>query len=439
MLRKYKTIKHGVKLPGHKELSADAPIEVCPIPEYVTIPLWQHAGSPAKVCVVVGQTVLAGEKIADADGRISAPVHSSVSGIVTQIGTCRLAGGKESPSVTIKNDGTNRLATLSCIESVTDASPEQLINRIDQAGVVGLGGAAFPSKIKLLLPTDKKVDTLLINGAECEPYLTADYRLMVERPMEIVQGISALLFILGANRAVIGIETHSLSAITALRAAVAKDPRISIMPLAVKYPQGAEKMLIHAALKRTVPSGGLPVDVGVIVHNVGTVCAISDAIFRGRPLIERVVTVSGEAIARPANLLVRIGTPVSVLIDACGGVNKSDVAVICGGPMMGVAIDSLEIPVVKGTSGIVVIRYDAKISTSEAPVCINCGRCFNACPLGLTPSLLSESGAQDKPDDAINMCALDCCQCGACSVVCPAHRNNTDNIKKLKARILAKR
>jgi electron transport complex protein RnfC len=275
------------------------------------------------------------------------------------------------------------------------------------------------------------VDTLLINGAECEPYLTVDYRIMVEYAEDVVKGIRILLRVLGLSRAIIGIENHSDKAISSLQKALGNNQTISVLPLKVKYPQGAEKMFIKAALGRIVPSGGLPADVGVIVHNIGTALAVYQAICLGKPLYERIVTVSGEAITRPQNFLTPIGTPIGNLIAACGGITVKKALVIIGGPMTGTAVSGLDYPVVKGTSGIVVLPDKNKVKDGDS-VCINCGRCFNACPMRLRPSELSDLSGPEMIDQAKDLNVLDCCNCGACSVVCPARRQNSEIIKSLK-------
>jgi electron transport complex protein RnfC len=432
MFKKMFTFKGGVKLPGKKHLSRESPIESMPLPKRVVVPLWQHAGSAAKACVTIGQRVRAGQPIGLPGGVVSAPVHASISGVVVEIIETALAGGTVSRAIVIQGSGEDDRLDLPPIDKWESADPASLLGRIDAAGVVGLGGAAFPSKVKLSPPPGKTVDTLLINGAECEPYLTADYRLMVERADEVVVGIGILLRVLGVSKAVIGIEAHAALAIKAMREAASSNPFIAIRPLKVKYPQGAEKMLIKALVNREVPSGGLPVDVGVIVHNIGTTLAVYQAICLGRTLIERVVTVSGEAIAQPKNLLTRIGTPVADLIDACGGATLGEVMVIAGGPMMGCALSRLDIPVVKGTSGIIVLPQH-KETPPEDMVCIKCGRCYSVCPLGLSPSELADCAERGLLDEARRLGVLDCCNCGACSAICPGRRKNSEIIRRLKA------
>jgi Na+-translocating ferredoxin:NAD+ oxidoreductase subunit C len=432
------TFKGGKVLPGKKHFSRDAAIEIPPLPGTVVIPLWQHAGSPAQACVAPGRRVRTGERIGKPDGALSAAVHASISGTVTAIGEISLPGGKRSPAVVIESDGRDEHAYLAPLPDGIDSAPSVLLDRIDEAGIVGLGGAAFPAKVKLSPPRGKKADVLLINGAECEPYLTADYRLMVERAPEVVAGIRILLRVLGISRAIIGVERHSGPAIKMLEKAIGNEPAISLRSLQVKYPQGAEKILIKSILGREVPSGGLPIDVGAIVHNIGTAEAIYKAVVLGQPLIERVITVSGEAIPHPKNVLTRIGTPIGHLLDLCGGFSGEKAVLIAGGPMMGMPLESTDIPVFKGLSGVLALPRRSTNDPKEI-VCINCGRCFAACPFGLNPAELSELGDQGFINEAMRLGVTDCCNCGLCTTMCPGGRNNAENIKALKEAVLQRK
>jgi electron transport complex protein RnfC len=425
------TFKGGKVLPGNKHLSCDATIEIPPLPGTAVIPLWQHAGLPAQACVAVGRQVRTGERIGKPDGAVSAAVHASISGTVTAITEIVLPGGKRSPAVVIESDGRDERAYLPPLPDWIDAAPSVLLDRIDEAGIVGLGGAAFPAKVKLSPPQGKKADVLLINGAECEPYLTADYRLMIERASEAVAGIRILLRVLGISRAIIGVERHSGPAIAMLEKAIGNEAAISLHPLQVKYPQGAEKLLIKSILNREVPSGGLPIDAGAIVHNIGTAEAIYKAVVLGQSLIERVVTVSGEAIAHPKNLLARIGMPIGHLLDLCGGFSSEKAVLIAGGPMMGLSLESTDIPVFKGLSGVLALPRRTTTDPKEI-VCINCGRCYAVCPLGLNPAELSELGDQGFINEAMRLGVTDCCSCGLCTTICPGGRKNAENIKALK-------
>jgi electron transport complex protein RnfC len=432
------SFKGGVTLPGKKHLSRDSAIEAPPLPAYVIIPLWQHAGSSATACVETGQRVKTGERIGTPGSAVSAPVHASISGAVTEIRDIDLPGGKKSRAIVIENDGRDERAFLAPIAAWENAAVKDLLARIDDAGIVGLGGAAFPAKVKLSLPPGKKADILLINGAECEPYLTADYRLMIERAPEVITGIRILLRVLGIGRAIIGVERHNAPGIQALEKAIGSDKTISLRSLKVKYPQGAEKILIKTMLGREVPSGGLPIDAGAIVHNIGTAEAVCKAVVLGQPLIERVVTVSGEAIAHPKNLLARIGTPIGRLIEQCGGITQEKVTLIAGGPMMGLPLESLDLPVTKGLCGVLALPQRTMPDPKEI-VCINCGRCFTGCPLGLNPSELSELGDHGLIDEAVRQGVTDCCHCGLCTVMCPGGRKNTEIIKRLKETALQRK
>jgi Na+-translocating ferredoxin:NAD+ oxidoreductase subunit C len=434
MFKRIPTFRGGIKLPGKKELSKNEAIEQAPAPKVAIIPLLQHAGAAALPRVAVGQRVMRGERIGEKCGAVSSPVHSSISGTVIAIKEIALPGENKSQAIFIENDHQDTTVFLDPIE-FDNAEPSRLLGRIDEAGIVGLGGAAFPARIKLTVPSGKNVDCLLVNGNECEPYLTVDFRLMVERAAEVARGVRVLLRVLNISRAIVGIEQHSRPAIEAMKEALASEAAISVLPLKVKYPQGAERMFIKAALGRMVPSGGLPSDVGVIVQNVGTALAVYEAVCKGRPLVDRVVTVSGEAIARPKNLLVRIGTPIGDLINACGGITMEKATVIMGGPMTGTAVGSLDFPVIKGTSGIVVLPHENQVIAGDV-VCIRCGRCFNACPQGLKPFDMAELDGPGLIDEAKKLNVLDCCACGVCSVVCPAGRHNSGIIRKLKASVM---
>jgi electron transport complex protein RnfC len=421
----------GFRLPHRKELSRDAALENMPHPAIAVVPLRQHAGAPANPSVEIGQLVQIGERIGVAADGISAHVHAPVSGKVIELREQTCAGGKSSLCVVIENDGGNSEAYMPPLDALATA-PELLLRRIEDAGIVGLGGATFPSRVKLEVPEGKRGDTLLVNGVECEPYLTADGRLMQERGPVIVRGIQIVLRLLNVDRAIIGIEDHNRQAILAMRDAAAGCPQIAIQAMKTKYPQGQEKMLIRAATDRTVALGCLPIDVGVIVHNVGTIHAIDEAITLGKPLIERVVTVSGEAIAGPKNLLVRIGTPVRELLAYCGGCTTSEVAVFAGGPMMGAALQSLDVPIEKGISGIIAVPAHAVKKGARYP-CIRCGACSRSCPMQLSPSLVADHAESGNMEEAKAAGVLACCNCGLCSLVCPSNRSNAETIWRYRS------
>ena len=383
------TFKGGIHPPDKKELSKGRAISNTKPPKRVVIPLAQHIGAPCKLSVIVGQEVKKGEVIGTPEGFVSAPVHSSISGKVIAIGEFPNAMGRMVMSVVIENDGKEEWTSLKDNPDYMKLPPEELRAKVKDAGIVGMGGAAFPAHVKLSPPKEKAVDVVILNGAECEPYLTADYRLMIERPQDVVEGLKVLMKILGVNKGFIGIENNKPDAVEAMKKAASGESNIQVCPLEVKYPQGAEKMLIKAAVDREVPARGLPMDVGVVVHNIGTATAIYEAARYGKPLIERVVTVTGEGIKEPKNLMVKIGTLVSDLIEECGGFKSEAAKVVSGGPMMGFALYSLDVPVTKGTSGILVLPEEGVVHAEDFGPCIRCGRCIDICPMGLMPSMLS--------------------------------------------------
>ncbi len=378
----------------------------------------QHAGAPAQPLVEVGEKVLAGQKVGEVEARITAPVHSPVSGTVSAIDSCPCAseGVRRGGRITIKVDENQTAAPSSSVEEVT---PDSIRDAVHEAGIVGLGGAGFPARVKLSPPPDRKVDTVIINGCECESYLTADHRVMLEESESVVDGALLVAQAVGAQTIVVGIEENKPDAIAAMKRAA--DGRMSVVALKTKYPQGAEKMLIQVLTGRTYPVGKLPSDAGCAVQNVQTAAAIHAAVRRGTPLIERVMTVTG-AVKNPKNLRVRIGTSVQSLIDQCGGFSRTPGKVIMGGPLTGVALPTTDVPVVKGTSGIVVLAAEeVSEASAEIPPCIRCGRCVRACPTFLVPSQLGLL-AQNKMEDiaAERYHLFGCIECGSCAFVCPA-------------------
>ncbi len=432
---------HGVHPQHHKEQSADLPIQRVPfVPRYV-MPLGQHIGAPAKPVVVVGQRVHRGELIAEAGGFISTALHSPVTGTVRDIGPHRYIDGNFKPAIEIEADpyATQQLPPQPPIDWQA-LTTEQFIEQVQQAGIVGMGGAAFPSHVKYAIPEGQQIENLLINGAECEPYLTTDHRLMVERPEAVIRGTEIVRQKLGAKRATIGVEKNKPDAIATLRQHIGELP-IEVLGLEVKYPQGAEKMLIKAAYNREVPAGALPRDIGVAVNNVGTVVAIADYFDSGMPLIERVVTVAGPGVAEPANLIVPLGTPIREVLRFCGGLKESTREVIMGGPMMGMPIADLDAPILKGSSGILAFTASETGRPREYP-CIRCGRCLEACPYFLNPSRLAKLGkarrfAQMRDDYHL----MDCVECGACTYACPSAipivqhiRTAKDDLRQQKVR-----
>jgi electron transport complex protein RnfC len=414
------TFSGGVHPPDKKELSKSSLLSETKPPKIVVIPLSQHIGAPCKALVSIGQEVKKGEIIGEAGGFVSAPVHSSVSGKVTAIGEFPNAMGRTVLSVVIEND----------------LKDEWTRDKIKAAGIVGMGGAAFPTAVKLSPPKEKPIDTVMINGAECEPYLTADYRMMLEKPQEIVEGLKILMKILGVEKGYIGIENNKPDAVQKMKEAVSGETGLEVVALEVKYPQGAEKMLIKAIVGREVPPPpGLPMDVGVVVQNVGTAIAIYEAARFGKPLIERVVTVTGEGISEPKNLMVRIGTQISQLIEECGGFKGNVGKVISGGPMMGFAVYSLDVPVTKGTSGILVLPEEKIVHADDFGPCIRCGRCIDACPMYLVPSMISVYSEKGFFEDAKDYGLFDCFECGTCAYVCPSKRPIVQLVRLAKSMV----
>lgn len=386
------------------------------------MPLGQSLGAPAEPCVRIGDAVLVGQRIGDASGFVSVPVHAPISGKVAAVGRFPHPLGSERPAIVIEGDGADRRHESVRPPGDPDSlSPEDIRRAVRDAGVVGLGGAAFPTHVKLSPPESKPIDLAVLNGAECEPWLTADHRLMLERPAEIVKGLLLIMRALGCRKGIVGIEANKMDAVQAMRGAAPAGADIEVVPLEVKYPQGAEKQLIDALTGRRVPSGGLPMDVGVVVQNVGTAFAVYEACHLGMPLVRRVVTVAGTPLARPANYLARIGTLVSSLVEQSGGATGEVAKVISGGPMMGVAQATLDVPVVKGMSGVLLLAPD-EIDWRAPDPCLRCGNCVETCPMKLVPTLLEKLVAAGKTDDAVAAGLQDCMECGSCGFVCPSRR-----------------
>jgi Na+-translocating ferredoxin:NAD+ oxidoreductase subunit C len=427
------TFKGGVHPPDCKELSMDRAIRNAKAPKRVVILMSQHIGAPCKPVVEIGQNVKMGELLGAPEGFVSAPVHSSVSGRVISVGNYLSATGRYSQAVVIENDFLDEWAPLNERQDYQSLLIDQLKHMVKDAGIVGMGGAAFPTHVKLSPPKEKPIDTLIINGVECEPYLTADYRLMLQNPREIIEGSKIIMKILDVKKAIIGIENNKPEAIKVMTEAAASEPEIKVVGLEVRYPQGAEKMLIKSAIDRKVPPRGLPMDIGVVVQNVGTAVAIYEAVRFGRPLIERVVTVSGEAINYPANLMVRIGTPLTDIIEECGNFKTIVSKVIVGGPMMGFSISDMDIPVTKGISGILAMPATGLVHVDEFSNCIRCGRCIEACPMGLTPSMLSVTSERGFYEMGKEFGLFDCFECGSCTYVCPSKRPIVQFIRLAKS------
>ncbi len=438
-VKTHATFSGGVHPAGNKELTAHKPTVAAAVPKRVVIPLSQHIGAPSKPLVVIGQEVKKGEKIGESGGFVSAPVHASVSGKVAAIGSFPHVLGMDVTSVVIESDGKDEW--VSGIRETPDhgvLSPDELKKMVQEAGIVGMGGATFPTHVKLSPPKEKPVDVVILNGAECEPYLTSDHRLMLEKPKEIIEGLKILMKILNVKKGYVGIEANKPDAVESMKKAAAGSPEIQVWPVMVKYPQGAEKMLIKAIAGRTVPAGGLPMDIGVVVQNVGTAAAIYDAVRYGRPLIERYVTVTGRGVKDPKNFLARIGTPFSQLIEEAGGMTEAAAKVISGGPMMGMSQYRLDVPVIKGTSGITVLPRNEVTVKSYGP-CIRCGRCIDACPMKLQPSLIGIYIEKGHYEDAKDYNLMDCFECGSCTFVCPANRPMVQWVKRAKKELAKKK
>jgi electron transport complex protein RnfC len=405
------------------------------LPQRVVIPLSQHAGAPAKPVVQVGQEVKVGTLLGEPGGFVSAAVHSSVSGKVAALGEFLLPTGRLSQCVVVEADGRDEWEALQETPNYLDLPPDELKARIRAAGIVGMGGAAFPTAVKLSPPKEKPIDVVILNGAECEPYLTADHRLMVERPREVLEGLRIIMKVLGVRKGFVGIEANKPDALQAMEQVAREHPDVQVCALQVKYPQGAEKMLIKALTGREVPPRGLPMDVGAVVQNVGTALAIYEAVHLGRPLVQRVVTVTGEGIKEPSNLLVRIGTLVKDVLQDCGGLKEEAVKVLAGGPMMGFALGSLEVPVMKGTSGLLVMSQAEVVHTESFLPCIRCGRCVDICPMGLMPSILSVLAEKGRYEEAKEYNLFDCFECGSCAFVCPSRRPIVQLVRLAKSQV----
>lgn len=412
-----RTFPHGIHPPEDKGSTAELQLESLPPLEKLYIPLHQHFGKPAEPLVKKGDEVFLGQKIGEAVSLFSASVHASVSGKVLSVDGHYHPLGTPVLTIVIANDGEDRIfPDLGGTEDPFSLDPGQIRQKVKEAGIVGLGGAAFPTAVKISPPKDKPIDTVIINGCECEPLLTADYRLMMEYPDDILNGAQIVKIATGADKVFVGIEDNKKKAFDLLKEKTAQTS-IEVILVKTKYPQGAEKNLIYALLGREVPKGGLPFDVGVVVQNVGTAKAIWDAVKDGKPLYERALTVSGNGIKDPKNLIARIGTPFQDAIDFCGGLDDGVNTVIMGGPMMGLSQWSLDVPIVKGTSGI--LAWSAPKPAQEFP-CIRCGRCIEHCPMGLAPTQLMKYVKYDQLSNAEAWGILDCVECGSCQYSCPA-------------------
>lgn len=433
------SFKGGIHPPHSKKTTEHKQLENAIMPKVVYIPLSQHIGAPASALVVPGDRVKVGQKIGAMSGFVSANVHSSVSGIVKEIGIKSVPGGQKASVIIIENDMTDEVYDdIKPYSTLENLSKEDIMNAIKEAGIVGMGGATFPTHVKLSPPKEKPIDVIILNGAECEPYLTADHRLMLEQPEGIIYGLQAMMKLLDVKQGYIGIENNKPDCIAKMQELVSNFQNIKVVGLKTKYPQGAEKQLIFACTSREVPSGGLPMDVGAVVTNVATSSQIGKTLKTGMPLIERICTVTGGAIKDPKNLVIKMGTLYSELIEQCGGFTQEPGKVISGGPMMGIAQVTTDVAAVKGSSGILCLTKE-DIKELEPSNCIRCGQCISTCPASIQPMNISAFSMLYNYDRAEEFRALDCIECGSCSFVCPAKRPLLQSIRVAKQEILAKR
>ncbi|HAQ61465.1 TPA: electron transport complex subunit RsxC [Candidatus Delongbacteria bacterium] len=428
------TFSGGYHPPDGKSFSEKMPIEKMPSPKIAAIHLHQ-GGRPSKAIVAVGDEVKVGQPLSEADGFMSVPVHASISGKVKAIAKITDAAGNKTDAVIIESDGKGEMyGGVGEKVDYSQLTADEIRNKIAAAGVVGMGGARFPTHVKLSPPAEKKINYIILNGVECEPYLTADDRLMQESPETIIEGLKLIMKVVNAENGIIGIEKNKPESIKIMKDKTASMQNIKVIDLEVKYPQGGEKQLIVASIGKEVPSGGLPMDVGVVVSNVGTANAVYEAVALNKPFYERIVSVTGESITNPKNLLAKIGTPTSELIEYCGGVKEDVYKVVNGGPMMGAAMYSMEAPVHKGTSGILCLSKENAAVYEEQP-CISCGKCVSVCPLKLVPTEIQMNVQYKRFEQAEKLGILDCMLCGTCAYVCPAKRNLVHYFNIGKAKI----
>lgn len=435
IFRHRKTFDHGIYPVEHKELTADKPIRRLPFAPQLIIPLAQHKGLPAEPIVKVGQEVVRGEPIAQASGFVSVPMHAPATGVIRAIDLAPTAEGPKTQAIYLKVYEAATQQVLYELERDLDLmTPDDIVGAVQDAGLVGLGGAAFPSHVKMKPPEGMVIDTVIVNGCECEPYLTCDHRIMLEQTEALIRGVQLALKATGAQRAIIGVEDNKLDAVSRIRERIPAGLPISAEAVESKYPQGAEKLLIKSLLGKEVPVGGLPAHVGVAVYNVGTLAQMGDLLPRSRGLIERVVTVSGPAVEKPGNFMVPIGTPLGFLLSHAG-IKESAGEVILGGPMMGMAVASLDVPVTKAVSGVVVLeREDPDLARRKVFPCIKCSECLKACPVQLNPSMLGQLAQAREYDKMASAYYLDqCFECGSCAYVCPSNIPLTQYFRIAKA------
>lgn len=440
-----KTFSLGGIHPHDNKLSARKPFQVVALPDVAIFPLEQHIGAPAKPIVAVGDKVKAGQMIAEAGGFVSAPVHSSVSGTVQKIATFTDGWGFDKMAIHIKVEGSEWMENISTenkLRNECNLSSEEIIKKIADAGIVGLGGACFPTQVKLMPPKDMSVDTLIINAVECEPYLTHNHQLMLEKPAEVLMGVRILMKALNIKKAIIGIEANKMDAVKSLRddesmnRLTDESISIEVVPLKLKYPQGGEKQLIEALTGRKVPNGGIPAAVGCVVQNVGTAFTVYEAVQLNKPLVEVMMTVTGPSVTNPGNFMVRIGTPIEKVLEMAGGIPEDTGKIIGGGPMMGKTYSHTNHPVNKRSSGLLLLPKDLAAPLEEKN-CIRCGKCVQNCPMGLAPYLLATQGEMALWDDMEKEQVANCIECGCCTFTCPSNRPLLDYIRYGKQTVMA--
>lgn len=432
------TFNGGIHPYDGKDLSKDKPIKAVLPKGDLVYPLSQHIGAPAKPIVEKGDHVLTGQKIAEAGGFVSAPIYATVSGTVKAIEPRRVVTGDSVMSIIVENDGLYEEVEYPERKPLEEMTREEIIECVKEAGIVGMGGAGFPTFIKLSPKEPEKIDYVIANCAECEPYLTSDYRRMLEEPEKLVGGLKVSLKLFENARGILAVEDNKPDCIEKLKELVKDEPRISVKELKTKYPQGAERQIIYATTGRAINSSMLPADAGCVVNNVDTVVAIYHAVIEGKPLMNRIVTVTGDAIANPQNFIVRIGTNYHELVEEAGGFKQEPVKVVSGGPMMGFALFGLDVPTTKTASALLCLTED-EVSRMEPSACINCGRCVEVCPGRVVPKLLAVAAANGDEETFLAHDGMECCECGCCSFVCPAKRHLTQNIKSMRKLLLAKK
>lgn len=432
------TFAGGIHPYDGKDMSKDKPMKAIMPKGDLVYPLSQHIGAPAAAVVKKGDRVLVGQKIAEASGYVSAPIYATVSGTVKAIEPRRVVTGDSVMSIILENDEKYEEVGYAAVDSYRELTREEIIERIKEAGVVGMGGAGFPTFIKLSPPEPEKIEYIIANCAECEPYLTSDYRRMIEEPEKIVEGLKIILSLFGNARAFLAVEDNKTDCIDILKKLTKNEKRISVKALKTKYPQGAERQIIYATTGRSINSKMLPADAGCIVDNVDTIVAVYHAVMRGTPLMQRIVTVTGDAVSDPRNFLVRIGTNYRELVEEAGGFKKLPAKIVSGGPMMGVSLFDLDVPITKTASALLCMTQD-EVSQMEPGACINCGKCVEVCPGRIVPKMLSDYAEHYNEEAFLKHQGMECCECGCCSYVCPAKRPLTQTIKSMRKIQLAKK